>query len=321
MKLSTPVSISKNEVFIEHQTPLLFIGSCFAENIGKKLIDSKFDVQVNPHGIVFNPISVTNSLTRILNNQTYTLDDLKEHDNKWFSFEHHSHFSAFDRSECLAHINHSLAKAHEHLKRTKTIFITFGSAWVYETENFGIVANCHKIPQKKFTKRLLTVQEILMALETIKERLKAYRLVFTVSPVRHIKDGLHENNLSKSTLLLAINNWVEQNENSTYFPAYEFLIDELRDYRFYKDDLVHPTALAINYVWEKFSETYFEKSTQDLISEIEKIKTAAKHRPFHFESEAHQSFIQKQLQLVSKLSKKHPFLDFKLERETLKKRS
>jgi hypothetical protein len=321
MKLSTPISIPKSEVTIEHQTPSLFIGSCFAENIGKKLIDNKFDVHLNPNGILFNPISVANSLRRIVKNQAYSLEDLKEHQGKWFSFEHHSRFSSFDPQECLVQINNALTKAHEHLKKCTTIFITLGSAWVYEYEAVGIVANCHKIPNNQFAKRLLTVQEILAAFESIQEDLKTYKIVFTVSPVRHTKDGLHENNLSKSTLLLAINNWVAQHENASYFPAYEILIDELRDYRFYKADLVHPTDLAIEYVWEKFSNSYFKKPTQDLLAEIQQLKSAANHQPYHFESEGHQRFIKKQLQLMAALSKKHPFLEFQEEKYLLQKSS
>jgi hypothetical protein len=317
IKLSTPVSIPKSDASITHQTPILLIGSCFAENMGNQLIDHKFDVHLNPNGILFNPISVANSLTRILKNQPYTIADLKEHNGKWFSFEHHSRFSSFDQRECLTQMNNALTQAHEHLKKTKSIFITFGSAWVYEAEGFGIVANCHKIPTKQFTKRLLSVKEILVAFEAIKESLKEYSLVFTVSPVRHVKEGLHENNLSKSTLLLAINNWIEQNENSSYFPAYEIIIDELRDYRFYKDDLVHPTDLAVNYIWDNFTNCYFEKLTQDLNVKIQQLKMAANHKPFHFESEEHQIFIKKQLQLINDLSKKHSFLNFEKEQEAL----
>lgn len=311
IKLTTPVSVPKSTVVIQHQTPILLIGSCFAENIGTKLTNNKFDVIVNPNGIIFNPISVVNSLKRIINNVAYLESNLKENKQKWFSFEHHSSFSSFDKKECLQQINNSLKKAHNQLKKTKTIFVTLGSAWVYEFDEVGVVANCHKIPNKLFTKRLLSVKEILTAFKAINNELKEYNVVFTVSPVRHSKDGLHQNNLSKATLLLAINNLVEQNENYSYFPAYELIIDELRDYRFYKDDLVHPTALAVNYVWKKFSNAYFNESTQKLNLEIQKIKTAANHKPFNFNSDEHQAFIQKQICLIDKLTQKHPFLDFK----------
>ena len=273
MKLSTTVSIPKSDVAIKHQSSILLIGSCFSQNIGKKLIENKFDVNINPNGIIFNPISGLKALQRIIKNKPYTEKELLQHNKKWLSFDHHSSFSSFNKEECLNQINNSLECAHQHINKSKTIFITLGSAWVYEYENFGIVANCHKIPNKQFNKRMLSVKEILTAFKTIKEQLKDFDVVFTASPVRHAKDGLHENNLSKSTLLLAINNLVEQNSNYHYFPAYEIVIDELRDYRFYKDDLVHPTDLAVNYVWEKFSDCYFDNTTQDLNSEIQKIKT------------------------------------------------
>lgn len=317
MKLTTPIFIPKSDVSIEHQTPVLLIGSCFAENIGSKLLNNKFNVNINPNGIIFNPISVVNSLKRVFENREYIGIDLKEHNKKWFSFKHHSSFSSFDKEECLAEMNISLSDAHSHIKKTNTIFITFGSAWVYEFKDAGIVANCHKIPNKQFTKRLLSVKEIIAAFDTIKDVLKNYNVVFTVSPVRHTKDGLHENNLSKATLLLVVNNLVTQNENYTYFPAYELVIDELRDYRFYKNDLVHPTDLAVNYVWEKFSTSYFNESTTKLLTEIEKVKTAANHKPFNFESDEHQNFIQKQIQFIENLAKKHPFLNFEEEKKML----
>ena len=319
MKLSTQVSIPKSRTTISHQNPILLIGSCFSQNIGNKLIDHKFDVHVNPHGIIFNPISVVNSLKRIADHEAYTAEELQQYDNKWFSFNHHSSFSSFDKTQCLKGISTALTEAHNHLQKTKTIFITLGSAWVYEYEDIGIVANCHKIPNKNFSKRLLSVEEILNAFESIQADLECYNVVFTVSPVRHSKDGLHENNLSKSTLHLAINNLVEQHPNCTYFPAYELVIDELRDYRFYKDDLVHPTNFAVNYVWAKFSDCYLNESTIALNTAIQKIKAAVHHKPFNFNSEAHQTFIKNNLALMDDLSKKNAFLNFEGEKRLLQK--
>ncbi len=313
MKLTTPVSIPKSDVVLDHQNPSLLIGSCFAQNIGEKLIDHKFNTCINPHGIIFNPISIVNSLQRIIDSSPYLENELTEHNKKWLSLNHHSSFSSFKKEECLSQINDALECAHQHIQNTKTIFITVGSSWVYEFEKIGVVANCHKIPNKQFSKRLLSVKEIITAFETIKNELKEYNVVFTVSPVRHAKDGLHENNLSKSTLLLAINNLVEQNDNYSYFPAYELVIDELRDYRYYKNDLVHPTDLAVNYVWEKFSDCYFSESTQTINDKIQKIKIAVNHRPFNFNSDDHQKFIAKQTQEINTISKEYPFLNFEKE--------
>ncbi|MGB0882810.1 MAG: GSCFA domain-containing protein [Vicingaceae bacterium] len=317
INLSTSVSIKNSELSISHKTPVLLIGSCFTESIGGKLEENKFDVFSNPTGIIFNPISVVNTLKRVFENRKFTGNDLKNYNDKWISFEHHGSFSSFNKETCLTEINESIVNANQHLKKSKTIFITLGSAWVYECKGVGVVANCHKIPNKNFTKRLLSVKEILSAFEQITVELKDFNVVFTVSPVRHAKDGLHENNLSKATLLLAINNLVEQQANYHYFPAYELVIDELRDYRFFKDDLVHPTEMAVNYVWEKFKSCYFNEDTELLVNEVQKIKQAVNHKPFSFESKEHQQFIQKQIGLMNGLTEKYPFLNFKAEVEQI----
>jgi len=314
MKFTTPVTIPKADFSIAHRTPILLIGSCFTASIGQKLLDYKFDITLNPNGIIYNPISVINSLQRIINKQLYTENELLQVNGKWMNLAYHGSFSSFDKAECLSNINQSLTQAHQKLIKAKTIIITFGSAWVYEYANKGIVANCHKIPAKEFKKRLLSVKEILTAFDAIKEKTKHLNIIFTISPVRHVNDGLHENNLSKSILHLAINNLVTQNKNCSYFPAYEIVIDELRDYRFFKDDLIHPTELAVNYVWEKFANCFFDADTKKLIIEIEKIKTACNHRPFNFESNEHQQFIKKQIQWMEKLSTQFPFLDFEEEK-------
>ena len=318
MKFTTPVSISKSELDISHQQAVLLVGSCFAVSIGEKLSDHKFNVTLNPNGIIYNPISILTILKRIIEKRAYTNEELLLTNNKWISFNHHGSFSAFDKSECLTKINSSLTKSSDNFKQTKTIFITFGSAWVYEYPDFGIVANCHKIPNKEFNKRLLTVKEILCAFEKIKEALKDINVVFTVSPVRHIKDGLHENNLSKSTLHLAVNNLVKQHSNYHYFPAYELVVDELRDYRFYKNDLVHPTDLAVYYVWDKFGQCYFNQKTIELNEQLQQIKNAINHKPFNYDGEQHQQFIANQIQLIDELVTKHSFLDFKKEKAVLR---
>jgi hypothetical protein len=317
MNLTSSVSIKKSEFSISHKTPILLLGSCFTEHIGEKLAENKFDSYINPTGIIFNPISVVNAIKSVFENKQYSNEDLSSHNDKWISFQHHGSFSSFNKEECLTQMNSSIAEAHTQIKKSKTIIITLGSAWIYEHENIGVVANCHKIPNKQFTKRLLSVKEILSAFNQIKDDLKVFNVLFTVSPVRHSKDGLHENNLSKATLLLAINNLVEQNNNYHYFPAYELIIDELRDYRFYKNDLVHPTDLAVNYVWKKFMSCYFDDVTESLINEIQKIKLAANHKPFNFESKEHQGFINNQIDLMNTLSNKYDFLDFKVEVEQI----
>lgn len=310
--LHTPAK--KSTINITHQDAILLLGSCFTENIGEKLIHSKFNVNINPFGIIYNPISIANSLTRILNKEPYTEQDLSVYNGKFFSFDHHGSFSSFNQQECLAKINNEISCAHQHLQETKTIVITLGTAWVYENiETKKLVANCHKIPAKNFTKRLLTVDEIVRQFSALASKLKNINFVFTVSPVRHISNGLHENNISKSVLHLAIHQLTSQHKNCSYFAAYEMVIDELRDYRFFKEDMIHPTNQAIDYVWEKFAATYFNKETILLNQRIEKLQQAALHRPFNFESESHQKFVTEQVLQMQQLEKEFPFLSFEEE--------
>ncbi len=317
LKFTTKVNILLSDFKIAHQSPILLLGSCFAQNIGNKLNKSKFNTITNPFGIIYNPISVIKELQRIANKKLYVKKNLTQFHDKWISFDHHGSFSSPNQEECLAKINDAIIKSYLHLKKTNTIFITFGTAWVYEYKNFGIVANCHKIPSAKFIKRLLSVKEILIAFNNVKEALKDFNIIFTVSPIRHVKDGLHENNLSKSVLHLVIKNITEQNKNCYYFPAYELIIDELRDYRFFKDDLIHPSEMAINYIWESFLSTYCNEETIEIINEIQKVKQAVNHKPFNFKSKEHQQFITQQLKTIEEISAKYPFLDFEEEKEKL----
>jgi hypothetical protein len=313
IKFSTKVTIPESNFKISHEDSILLIGSCFAQNIGQKLTEYKFNATINPNGIIYNPISIVEALKHVISGDAYTQQDLYQHKNKWVSFSHHGDFSNRNVNACLEDMNDSVQDAHRQLKEAKTIFITLGTAWVYEFEGFGVVANCHKIPGKQFKKRLLSVKEILAAFSPIIEQLKDVQMVFTVSPVRHYKDGLHQNNLSKSTLHLAINHLVEQYENCHYFAAYELVIDELRDYRYYKDDLVHPTDFAIDYIWNKFCTCFMQNHTLTLNEEISKVIAASKHKPFDFESEEHQEFITQQLSNIKVLQDQNPFLDLSKE--------
>ena len=314
MKLSTPVNIRISDFKINHQPAITLMGSCFAESIGEKLAYHKFNVQVNPFGIIYNPVSLAKSISRIIEHESYSEKEIIHFNEKWLSLDHHSSFSKPNKADCLNEINQSLMQAHDTIKESKTLIVTFGSAWAYEYKNFGIVTNCHKIPAKEFTKRLLSVKEIIAVYEKLTQALKTFnpelKILFTVSPVRHSKDGLYENNLSKSTLHLAINNLVEQHQNCSYFPAYEIVVDELRDYRFYKDDLVHPTELAVNYVWEKFSDCYFSENTKQLNIEIAKIQSALAHKPFNTKSEKYKQFVSNTDKQIKELQSKFSFLEF-----------
>lgn len=322
MKLTTPINIPESTFKIEHQLPIMLTGSCFAASIGTKLNQYKFNTCINPFGIIYNPVSLSKALQRIVSNKQYREEELTLFNEKWLSFDHHGSYSSFDKMECLQNINNSIENANRHLQETQTLFITYGTAWTYEYPGFGIVGNCHKIPGKEFNKRLLTVNEITHQMDETLKTLKTFNpnlnIVLTVSPVRHIKDGIHENNLSKGTLLLAINNVVNQHANCHYFPAYEIVMDELRDYRFFKEDLVHPTEMAVNYVWEKFGETFFNEETQTLNKAIEKVVNGAQHIPFNKESEAHQKFTAVMLNTIKLIEQDFPFLDFTPEKNLLR---
>ena len=324
MKFSIPVAIPSVKKIIDYRDSLLILGSCFAGNIGEKLISNKFNTVVNPFGIIYNPISIANNLTHILNKSNFKDEDLLFFNDKWLSLQHHGSYSNSNKSECLQNINQSISLSNIQFKKASYLFITFGSAWVYEHEKYGMVANCHKIPAKHFAKRLLKVEEIVAAytslIKSIKDSNADINIVFTVSPVRHVKDGLWENNLSKSVLHLSIKELTENFDNCSYFPAYEIVMDELRDYRFFKDDLVHPTDLAVNYVWEKFTASYFSKETTLLVEKIQKIKQAATHKSFDFDSENHQQFIKNQLTIIQELTVQFPHLNFEEEKQLLTKK-
>lgn len=321
MKFSISVVIPSVKKLIDYKDSLMILGSCFAQNIGEKLTSNKFNTAVNPFGIIYNPISIANNLTHILNKSNFKDEDLLFFNDKWLSLQHHGSYSNSNQTECLQTINQSISSSNKQLKKASYLFVTFGSAWVYEHEKYGLVANCHKIPAKHFIKRLLKVEEIVAAytslIKSIKDSNADINIVFTVSPVRHVKDGLWENNLSKSVLHLSIKELTEKFDNCSYFPAYEIVMDELRDYRFFKDDLVHPTDLAVNYVWEKFSMSYFSKETIALIGNIQKIKQAATHKPFDFDSENHQQFIKNQLAIIQELTTEFPHFNFEEEKELL----
>jgi GSCFA family len=303
---------------INYSNKFLFMGSCFAENIGQTMENYKFNVLINPNGVLYNPASITIALSRIIDNKTMNDSQLVFANDCWNSWEHHSRFSKPDKVQCLTEINNSITKAHQTLKQTEWLFITFGSAFVYQLNSTGeLVGNCHKIPQKEFTKKLLTVAEItsdytklLKDLIAINNNLK---VVFTVSPVRYIRDGVVESNISKARLIEAVHNLVAENNNAFYFPAYELVIDDLRDYRFYKADLVHPNEQAIDYVFEKLMNTVFDQETKNIFEKIKDIITAKEHRPFNVETKSHQQFKATYLKRCKEIQKSNPFLDLKNE--------
>ena len=302
---------------INHSHRLFLIGSCFTEQIGNKLSNCKFQIIDNPNGILFNPISISESIQNYIDNKQYTPDDLFLNNEIWGSWDHHTRFSSVSQDECLSKINQSQSHAHQFLKTTDWILITLGSSFVYELKDGNVVANCHKVPTDKFNKKLLNSGEIKSCLKSTIESLRIFnpgiKIIFTISPVRHLRDGFIENNRSKSNLINAVHDITNDYSNAFYFPAYELIIDDLRDYRFFAEDMVHPNYQATNYVWEKFIYTCIDDSSKELMKEIGMITSARNHKPFNPTSEQHQQFLKNNLQRSISLQELYPYLNLKEE--------
>lgn len=314
--LGFPIKPSEQKINYAHKS--LFIGSCFSENIGKTMQLYKFNVEINPNGVLFNPASIALALRRYFNNETILEKDLFFANECWNSWEHHSRFSNPDKETCLTRINSSISSAHGFLKQADWLFITFGSAFYYKRKNTGeLVGNCHKVPQKEFTKQMLTVSEITadynLLLQQLKELNKTLKIIFTISPVRYIRDGIVENNLSKARLIQAVHELIQQHDNSYYFPAYELVVDDLRDYRFYTSDLVHPNDQAISYVFEKLMNTFFDEKTKELFEKINYIITARQHKPFNSNTEGYRKFKAEYTARCWQLQMENPFLNMEDE--------
>lgn len=304
---------------IDYSTRVLTLGSCFSEHMGEYLHANKFNSLINPFGIVYNPLSIGNSIERLLDKKLFNENDLFEHEGVWNSFSHHSRYSGTDKSSVLENINSKLLAGSNFLQQADVMLLTFGTAWVYEFKKSGeVVSNCHKVPAKEFRRYRLTVQKIVAYYKLIIEKLRNQnsnlKLIITVSPVRHLKDGFHENQLSKAVLLLAVEELTEVFEQVYYFPSYELMMDDLRDYRFYNDDMLHPSPLAVSYIWEKFKQAWINPAYEPVMKQIKKIEQASKHRPFQVESESHQKFLRNQLQAINKLKADYPHLDFDKEK-------
>lgn len=298
---------------LQYQDQLLLMGSCFAEEIGEKLQQHHLNALVNPHGILYNPLSITHALHSYLDGKVYGKEDLFLHDDLWHSWDHHSRFSALTPEAALAGINAAQERAVKTLETADWVIITLGSAHAYALkENNRLVGNCHKVAADAFYKRLLTLEEVITALDNVMHRLffrnKKVNILFTISPVRYARDGVVVNNLSKAILIQAVHHMVNKFNRLYYFPAYELVIDDLRDYRFYKDDLVHPAASAVNYVWEQFAKHCIHPEGQQLVKAVADINRAMQHRPFHPQTPGHQQFLQTYAKKVRLLMQQHPNL-------------
>ena len=322
MKLLTPVERPALRPSIGYAHRLMLMGSCFAAHIGARLQEARFRCDANPYGVLYNPLSISAALREMQAGKVYAAADLYPHQGLWHSPMHHGDFSAATPAEALQRINSRLRPASAALPALDFLLLTWGTAWVYEDRTTGHVAgNCHKRPETCFLRRRLAVDEIVEDAASLFDALwqqnASLQVVLTVSPIRHVRDGLHDNQLSKATLLLAADRLCAAFPGRVfYFPAYELLQDELRDYRFYADDLVHPSPLAVRYVWERFAQWCLSPEAVRLMAEVEDVRKALSHRPLHPESEEYKRFLGQIVLKMERLNGKYPYFDFQNERES-----
>ncbi len=307
MEFILPFQIEPSKDKISYGQKILFLGSCFTEEIGNHFKNLKFDVLLNPNGILYDPISISSALASYIENKQYTADDLFSHDDLWHSWQHHSAFSGIDKHTVLQKMNQSQSQANSFLKTASWLIITLGTSYHYQLKNNKQpVANCHKAPAIFFDKRLISIDDIYFRISGVVKSLRQYnpalKIIFTISPVRHVRDGIIENNRSKARLIEATHSITEQNNDVFYFPAYELVIDVLRDYRFYKSDMVHANEIAVNYVFETFCSTYLDEAAKKIITELKALLNAMNHKPFQKESVAHKKFLKTQLERAQKIN-------------------
>jgi hypothetical protein len=316
LQFTTKIPIPKNHFPIDYNSKTLLLGSCFAENIGRKFEYFKFQSTTNPFGIIFNAVSLEKLIRRAVENRTFTENDIFFHNELWHCYEVHSELSNPDKEEFLSNLNSILESTHRHITSLTHCIITLGTSWVYRNmESNEIVANCHKVPQKHFTKELLSISQTEVSLQNLVSLIHSVNpnchFIFTVSPVRHIKDGFVENTLSKAHLITALHKTITHYPSPmTYFPSYEIMMDELRDYRFYAEDMLHPSQTAIDYIWEQFATSTISEESQSLMIEIESVQKSLAHKPFNPNSESHQKFINHLDLKIKAIQNQYPFIKF-----------
>ena len=316
MNFTTKIPITQNANPIDYNSKIVSFGSCFAENMGDKLLYYKFQTQVNPFGIIFNPFSIEKLIERVVLQRYFTKDDIFFFNERWHCYEVHSELSDADAEVVLSKLNRILSDTQKQLQQATHIIITYGTSWVYRhIETNGIVANCHKVPQKQFSKELLSIDSIQKSIQNTVSLIATLNpkcnFIFTVSPVRHLKDGFVENQVSKAHLIAAIyatTNTKQQTLN--YFPSYEIMMDELRDYRFYADDMMHPSPMAIDYIWERFAATQIAASAITTMELVQTIQKGLAHRPFNPNSKSHQKFEANLKEKIATLEAQYSFMKF-----------
>lgn len=317
MVLQTNIPFAKESYNpITYDSKVCLLGSCFSEHMSGKLAYYKFKIFQNPFGILFHPKAIENLLLKAINYDTYTEADIFYANERWHSFEAHSDLSHADKNVLLENLNFAVAETNMFLRDASHVIITLGTAWAYRhIETDTIVANCHKVPQKQFLKEIILVDEVTASVENCVALLKNINpkitIVFTVSPVRHLKDGFVENQQSKAHLLAGIHQIVSKRHQIHYFPSYELMMDELRDYRFYADDMIHPNSLAVNYIWEKFQHAWISHESEQTIETVENIQKGLEHKPFNPKSEQHQKFLANLQAKIEKLQQQFPFMKFR----------
>jgi hypothetical protein len=309
---------------MEHHHNIMLVGSCFTENIGEKLSKHKWNILQNPNGILFNPVSVSEAIINIVEQKQYTKEDLFYYNEAYHSWQHHSKFSSLNAEEAIEEINTSTNTAHLFLKTANTLIITLGSAWIYtltdealNASKGSVAANNHKAPHSWFEKKLMTPAQVITVLGTMLDRVgsinKGIQVIFTISPVRHLREGAINNNRSKAVLIQAVHDLIDYLPNLFYFPAYELVMDDLRDYRFFAEDLVHPNYAATNYVWEKMVQSCFSESSQQLLQQIADINLAFNHKPFNATSNQHKAFLKNYLAKTQALKQQYSYINFEEE--------
>lgn len=321
MELISKIPIPKSDQPIDYHSKVVSFGSCFADEVGKKFEYFKFQHCTNPFGILFHPLAIEKMIDFALSEKEFADEDVFFQNERWHCFDVHSAMSHPEKEEMLSTLNERLKTTSQEISQATHFIITLGTAWVYRHIEIGqTVANCHKVPQNNFEKRLLTIDEIANSIENLVTKVKAINpkvtFIFTVSPVRHLKDGFVENQLSKAHLIAGLNSFLLKKAplwegwGASYFPAYEILMDELRDYRFYAEDLVHPNQLAVDYIWNRFADVYFSESTFSTKKQVDTIQKGLAHKPFNPDSESHQKFIQNLDEQIKRLQKDFPHIKF-----------
>ena len=318
MTFRTEIPISKTKNPIDYNSTIVSLGSCFAVNIAEKLDYLKFDSAVNPFGILFHPLALERFIGFAINNKVFTDSDVFFHNERWHCFHSHSDLSHSDKETLINTLNKRTESTNQKIHKSTHIIITLGTAWVYrDNVSQTVVANCHKLPHNQFKKELLSVrtisESIQNTIELIKSRNPAVQLIFTISPVRHIKDGFVENQQSKSHLITALNQTLQTincNPNAAYFPSYEIMMDELRDYRFYSEDMLHPNQTAIDFIWKRFCDTWILETEFTIMDKVQGIQKGLAHRPFNEASKSHQNFLSKLQANISEIQKDFPHIIF-----------